>query len=54
MEIKVCKKCGIEKQVSEFYKNRKHYSSQCKECLKQYRIENKERRKKYVEENKEK
>ncbi len=36
METKICKKCGIEKPISEFNKNGKYYRSNCKECKKQY------------------
>ena len=58
METKVCKKCGIEKSVDEFYTNRSH----CKKCEKErhrkYRAENRdklnERHRKYVAENRDK
>ena len=34
MNVKVCKSCGIEKPLSDFYKNKKWYQSKCKECFK--------------------
>jgi len=55
--LKNCSKCGIEKEYSEFYrdKNKKDgFRSQCKSCIKKYNQENKEDIKKYREENKEK
>ena len=55
--MKNCSKCGIEKEYSEFYrdKNKKDgFRSQCKSCIKKYNQENKEDIKKYREENKEK
>jgi len=36
MEKKICSKCGIEKDVCEFYKNNKNpnlYRGQCKKCM---------------------
>ena len=54
METKVCTKCNIKKDVTEFYSNRK----KCKTCIIEYQREynqnNKEKRKKYLKENKEK
>jgi DNA repair exonuclease SbcCD ATPase subunit len=59
--MKVCSKCNIEKEFTEFYKDRSRrdgYRSQCKKCAKQYRIENREQlkewEKQYRIENKEK
>lgn len=34
METKICRKCGIEKTVDNFYKTYNWYCSQCKECMK--------------------
>ena len=36
MRTKVCRLCGVEKPISEFYfrKDSGHYRSECKECLK--------------------
>ena len=64
METKICKKCGRELPLSEFYKHEKHkdgHRNECKECnlqrQKQYREGNKEtiaeRKKKYYQDNKE-
>jgi hypothetical protein len=46
---KICSKCGIEKELSDFYKNNDHkdgHYSQCKDCIckhqKKYYIINKE------------
>lgn len=50
METKVCKKCGIEKNIEEivkYSKNNKIYYSECKDCRREYS-------KKYFHENKEK
>ena len=53
-EKKVCKKCGVEKPLNEFYfrSDTKTYRSDCKEChLKQkkvYNENNSERRKEYM------
>lgn len=35
MNRKVCRLCGVEKPISEFYfrKDSKHYRSECKDCL---------------------
>lgn len=35
MDRKVCRLCGVEKPISEFYfrKDSGHYRSECKECL---------------------
>jgi len=69
MDCKTCKTCGIEKSLSEFYKDRKYkntqyYQSNCKSCLAKERKEyydnpkNKEailarRRERYADKNKE-
>ena len=49
--LKKCSKCGIEKQVSEFYERR----DECKECRnkyqKEYRKANTEKRKEYLKTN---
>jgi hypothetical protein len=57
METKVCSKCGIEKEVCEFYKNNKNpnlYRTHCKKCMNEnsakYKFDNKE---KLVEKSKE-
>ena len=47
MNKKTCSKCKIEKDVSEFYKQKRGVMSKCKECFKKYRKE-------YYKENKEK
>jgi hypothetical protein len=69
LETKVCFKCGIEKDISEFYKDiskKDGYSSRCRSCIKEcrkltskeYYYKNKEkileRNKKYARNNKEK
>ena len=54
---KVCTKCGIEKDVSEFYKDATRlsgYRSHCKVCIKQYVSEHKYEIRKYRSENKNK
>lgn len=60
MQTKICTKCGIEKKISEFYKDKRGrlgVVSICKECYKKYckkwREENKEARKKWFKEHKE-
>ena len=61
MEKKVCKKCGIEKPTSEYYKHNGIPDSKCKECAKEYSRryqkehleETRKYRKKYYEEHKE-
>lgn len=35
METQVCSKCGMEKPISEFYKNKKYFIKKCKDCIKQ-------------------
>lgn len=39
IEKKICKQCGLEKPISEFYctdpfRAKKKYKARCKECLK--------------------
>lgn len=64
MDTKICKKCGRELPISQFYKRKRNKDGlqiYCKECEKQYRkqyyIENKEvlaeKKKQYYTENKE-
>ena len=61
MESKICTKCKIEKDITEYYTNKSKPISRCKECTKDkanyYRksnIElNKERKRKYYQDNKE-
>lgn len=43
---KVCKVCGMEKDINEFRKNGKYYRTECRKCENEYN-------KKYYEENKE-
>ena len=58
METKVCKKCGIEKSVDEFYTNQSH----CKKCVneqcRKYYAKNRdkvnEHQRKYIAENRDK
>jgi hypothetical protein len=61
IKTKVCRKCGVEKPIEEFNKNKNHkdgLANQCKECARLYRIENKEKSaaygKEYRKNNKEK
>lgn len=58
--MKICTKCKIEKELSEFNKNKAAKDGlryQCKECLKQYQRDNRERfaeyRKQYYQDNRE-
>lgn len=39
-QMKVCKKCGVDKNFVDFYFNRGSPRSQCKECVKASRREN--------------
>ena len=53
--MKVCSKCGIEKEFSEFYKNKKSinsYSASCKYCIKISYKNNKEKISNYYNDNK--
>ena len=54
LEMKMCTKCGVEKEIGEFSKNQ----YKCKYCNKEYREQNKdkvrENNKKWYEQNKEK
>lgn len=55
--MKVCTKCKVEKEFSEFIKNKNCKNGlkpQCKQCLKKYYLDNKQKRKEYLEKNKEK
>lgn len=63
--MKVCTKCGVEKDESEFYKNqyrcklcekeyKKEYRKNNKEKIRQYRENNKDKAKQYREDNKDK
>jgi hypothetical protein len=61
IHFKICTKCGEEKELSEFYTNYGHldgYTTQCKQCVQEYRQNNKEKikeyYKKYCQNNKEK
>lgn len=50
METKICTKCHIEKNISEFYKSGKYYNSICKKCKIKYNClhaKNNEKIKKY-------
>ena len=58
--VKVCAKCKVEKELSEFNKSKKAKDGlqpKCKSCCKEYRKEyyqyNKEREKEYYQDNKE-
>lgn len=45
--MKICKKCGTEKPLSEFYKRKSTldgYRNQCKKCSKEYDVLNKIKR----------
>ena len=48
MDTKVCKRCGIEKDVSEFYKSGKWYQSECKYCFHISKRERLEKKKKEI------
>ena len=52
--VKVCTKCKVEKELSEFHKNKKNkdgLKSQCKSCEREYRQANKEKIKEYKKEH---
>ena len=60
METKICTKCNIEKDLSNFRKEKRTkmgLQSQCKECEKEYRLKNREKQiiymKQYYKNNKE-
>lgn len=60
MNTKICTKCGIEKDISNFRKEKRikmGLQSQCKECEKEYRLKNREKQiiymKQYYKKNKE-
>jgi len=40
METKVCNKCEIEKEITEYHKNGKRYYSICKSCKRESRLAN--------------
>jgi len=51
--MKVCNKCLIKKEISEFSKdshNKDGHKHICKKCVKEYRIKNKEKQKSYNKE----
>lgn len=54
--MKICKECGIEKELNEFYlkSNGLIKSSYCKECYNKKYKKDKDKRKEYYEDNKEK
>jgi hypothetical protein len=57
MEIKRCGKCGLDKTIEEFWKNKKEADGlqyQCIECMKKYANDNIDHRKNYLRDNKEK
>lgn len=43
--LKPCKKCGVFKPISDYYKRKDGISSRCKECCIKNAVENKKRRK---------
>ena len=43
--LKPCKKCGVFKPISDYYKRKDGISSWCKECCVKNEVENKKRRK---------
>ncbi|MBI2449695.1 hypothetical protein HYV49_05355 [Candidatus Pacearchaeota archaeon] len=54
--MKICSKCKIEKNFSEFYKNKNKKDglrSQCKDCQKQYHKEHREEKKEYMKQYRE-
>ena len=64
MQTKTCSKCGLEKELSKFYKCKRHstgYRSECKacskiinhECFEKYKAERLESNKAYYKSNKE-
>jgi hypothetical protein len=53
MQTKICSKCGLKKQVSEFYKNAKNpniYRGQCKKCMNSNSAQYNENNKKIISE----
>ena len=55
--MKTCNKCGVQKPLSEFVKDKSRkdgINSCCKICRKQYDIKNKSNRNNYVSKNREK
>ena len=61
METRICCRCGLEKNISEFYKSDKWYRTDCKKCTnernKNNYLKNKSKRSEYsklkYQENKE-
>ncbi len=39
MRTKICTKCGLEKELNQFYKSGKYLRPDCKECVKLNRVE---------------
>lgn len=58
METKICKKCGLEKNIDDFRKTYEWYRNTCKDCEKKYREEHREHKNEvnrlYYENNKDK
>lgn len=53
METKICSKCSIGKEISNFRKEKRTkigLQSQCKQCEKEYRLKNREKNIKYMKE----
>ncbi len=47
MERKTCTQCGIEKDLSEYYKDRKYIRSNCKDCHNQNKKQNYHKKRDY-------
>jgi superfamily II helicase len=46
METRICKKCSLDKEIQQFYKNKKlkdGYESKCKSCVLEERNTKKDR-----------
>lgn len=57
MKIKICSKCNIEKELSEFYKEKLgkyELRGDCKECVKEYKIKHYQKYKKRINKQKKK
>lgn len=53
MKTKICSKCGVEKEIKNFRKEKRTkigLQSQCKQCEKEYRLKNREKQIKYMKE----